>query len=83
MPNYTVDRFYDSTPLPKSRRFSSANVFMAARHKEGCCEKDVFVRVLICKGLSNDAVGAIPGDTAGRWFENRRLRQRKVRGGLP
>ena len=34
---------------------------MAAQHEEGCCEKNVLTRFLVCKGLSNDDVGAARG----------------------
>ena len=47
---------------------------MAARHEEGCCEKDSFACffLLVCKSLSNDDVGVardnvFSGDMTGSW----------------
>ena len=34
---------------------------MAARHEDGCYEKDVFIYFHVCKGLSNDAGGVARG----------------------
>ena len=72
-----VDRFYD-TPPPKTAIFFNER-FMAARREEGYWEKNILNVFLVCKGLSDDDVGAaskghsISGDTAGSWFRNRRF----------
>ena len=34
---------------------------MAARHEEGCYEKNILKNVLVCEGLSNDDVGVARG----------------------
>ena len=34
---------------------------MAARHEEGCYEKSILKQFHVCKGLSNDDVGAARG----------------------
>ena len=65
----TTDSYYDS--LPRNPRLSLTKRFAAARHEEGCYEKQNHVtRFLVRKGRSNDDVAKgkgrrIAGDTAG------------------
>ena len=47
----------DTLKAPPQKPAVSCNErFMAARHNGGCYEKNVFMYVLICKGLSNGVV---------------------------
>ena len=54
----------DSTiaPPPNPAIFCNER-FMAGRHEERCCEKNVLTQFHVCKGLSNDDVGAARGTT--------------------
>ena len=53
----------DSTiDSPQNQLFCLTNErFVAARHKEVCIEKSLFVHVFVCKGLSNDDIGVARG----------------------
>ena len=49
-------------PPPKKNPAISFNErFVAARHEEGCYEKSILKKFHVCKGLSNDDVGAARG----------------------
>ena len=60
---------------------------MDARHKESCQDKNVFTYFLVCKGLSNDDVGAARGSVfqeirPGAGFKTVGFVEEKL-GGLP
>ena len=61
------------------------NVFMAARHEEGCYEKSILEQFHVRKGLSNDDVGAARGTIfqetrPGAGFKTGDFVQEKLRG---
>ena len=61
---------------------------MATRHEEGRCEKNILKRFHVCKGLSNDDVGAARGTVVkeirrGADFKSGYFSLKKSWGGLP
>ena len=78
----------DSTiaPPPETGDFFNEH-FMATGHEEQCYEINISTYFRVCKERSNvDARVAeghrISGVTAGRWFQNRQFRYRKVGGAI-
>ena len=65
--DFTTDRFYDSPPPQPTMFFNERFIIiiiiiiMAALHEEGCYEKSIHTNCFVCKGLSNDDVGAERG----------------------